>query len=54
MRKREGCGGTETFTSIKSQEIDKNIGRFGIATKQLTCSALAADENIESNDSDSY
>ena len=27
MRKREGCGGTETFTSIKSQEIDKNIGR---------------------------
>ena len=29
MRKREGCGGTETFTSIKSQEIDKNIGRKG-------------------------
>ena len=26
---REGCRGTETFTSIKSQEIDKNIGRKG-------------------------
>ena len=27
MRKREGCRGAETCTSIKSQEIDITIGR---------------------------
>ena len=38
---REGCRGTETFTSIKSQEIDKNIGR-----KVLECDINRSAENV--------
>ena len=41
MRMREGCRGTETFTSIKSQEIDKNIGR-----KVLECDINRSAENV--------